>query len=765
MMLRLLQRLRPTLGWPTFLILLMAGACFPLAVHAGRWVDGSGVLIGLGLAGGVVGGWLAGRRLSDGLVWALGIMAGGVVTFVVIGHVLPPLSFLFQLPRTVEAPVTGPGFRDALLRLVRLLVTVMWLYGQELVLRGILFATQISWWVQIALTGGVSQDNDIFLLLVGWLSWSVAFHTMATFTRKRHPGLALAPLGLVVTVAVAGGRGGNEWLYAFLGLGTVLWAQGTYLRQERRWVQERMDYSPEIRLDISLAGILLACVTLVFASTMAWSIPWAGAGLRKPLSGPTQRVATTLDRLFGGVRRPPTGGGEWAQTDFNDLPLTRVLAGPPELREDPVLRVTATIPGEATLPHVYWRGLTYDQYTGRGWANSTGETAKRPPRLIQVTYLGPEIRQRIKLLGAAGPVRYAAADPIRVDADAVWVMRDGQDLIGWYADAEEYMAISRPVMAPVEALRAAPEEYPDWVVERYLQLPAELPARVRQRAEEIVGDAATAYDKAAAIEAAMRAIEYSLEVGPPPPDRDIVDYFLFDMDAGYCDYFATTMTVLARAVGVPARLATGFATGTYDPELGFFIVRKLDAHAWVEVYFPGIGWVPFEPTPARTVFDRSPPPALPLDRAERPPSASIARTQWKWPVLGLIALMTLGGLGLWARQRYRAHRLTPEERVRAAYDAVWRRAGWFGWDGRLNQTPFERVAALENALIHRYVQIRLGSRQLVWRGADAAEDLRRLGMLFVKAQYSRQGVTREEAQAAHSAWHRVRWWLLLLWRT
>src|SRR5204862_7560665 len=90
-----------------------------------------------------------------------------------------------------------------------------------------------------------------------------------------------------------------------------------------------------------------------------------------------------------------------------------------------------------------------------------------------------------------------------------------------------------------------------------------------------------------------------LQLGHVPPGEDPVDWFLFDAGIGYCEQFATAETLMLRALGIPARLVTGYATGDYDPVLNQAVVRERDAHAWVEAYFPGHGWVPFDPTPTR----------------------------------------------------------------------------------------------------------------------------------------------------------------------
>jgi hypothetical protein len=99
---------------------------------------------------------------------------------------------------------------------------------------------------------------------------------------------------------------------------------------------------------------------------------------------------------------------------------------------------------------------------------------------------------------------------------------------------------------------------------------------------------------------------YSLTTPPPQAGRDPVDYFLFDAPGGFCSYFASAMAVLLRVNGVPARVASGYATGSYDSERQAYRISAGDAHAWVEVYFPGLGWVEFEPTTSQTAFTYAP---------------------------------------------------------------------------------------------------------------------------------------------------------------
>ena len=149
------------------------------------------------------------------------------------------------------------------------------------------------------------------------------------------------------------------------------------------------------------------------------------------------------------------------------------------------------------------------------------------------------------------------------------------------------------------------ETYPDWIVKRYLALPVEVPARVKELAIQLTATEPTVYDRALSIESYLRTYPYSLDVPRPTLNHDLVDFFLFDLKEGYCDYYASAMVVLARAGGIPARFAIGYASGTYNLNSKRFMVSQADAHSWVEIYFPEIGWVPFEPTAALPLLDRS----------------------------------------------------------------------------------------------------------------------------------------------------------------
>jgi transglutaminase-like putative cysteine protease len=164
-----------------------------------------------------------------------------------------------------------------------------------------------------------------------------------------------------------------------------------------------------------------------------------------------------------------------------------------------------------------------------------------------------------------------------------------------------------PMMSPTE-LRAQPARYPEQVVRTYLQLPP-LDPRIKTLADQITSGLKNPYDKVANIQRYLISrYGYTLDLG----DTRVADplaNFLFVRRQGHCEYFASAMAVMLRAEGIPARYVTGFAPGEYNDVGGDYIIRESDAHAWVEVYFPEYGWLPFDPTPPGNnkhagIFDR-----------------------------------------------------------------------------------------------------------------------------------------------------------------
>jgi transglutaminase-like putative cysteine protease len=254
----------------------------------------------------------------------------------------------------------------------------------------------------------------------------------------------------------------------------------------------------------------------------------------------------------------------------------------------------------------FWRAIAYDFYTGNGWR--TTETDKVDK--INPNVLGREkfdatfemvVPQQNLLFGANEPVKATIAYQFQTGSDKTY----SAALRSVRSSPVTYTVTSYVSVADKAALRRAANTYPDYIRAKYLQLPSTLPQRVRDLAHKVAGEQTDPYDKAETIEAFLRTTyRYAPTVRAPPPGRDPVDFFLFDLKEDFCEYFASAMVVMLREVGVPARVVEGYTAGTLDPASGKFQVKELDAHAWVEVYFPQYGWIEFEPTPSQAPIFR-----------------------------------------------------------------------------------------------------------------------------------------------------------------
>ncbi|HKC18220.1 MAG TPA: transglutaminase-like domain-containing protein, partial [Candidatus Dormibacteraeota bacterium] len=237
-----------------------------------------------------------------------------------------------------------------------------------------------------------------------------------------------------------------------------------------------------------------------------------------------------------------------------------------------------------------------------------------------------------------------------------------------------------------------------------------LSARARQLAHQIAVGTNDDYDRVMAVTAYLeRSYRYTLDLPRVPTGQDPVDWFLFDAKTGYCEQFATAEVLLLRSLGIGARLVTGYATGDYDPVLNQAVVRERDAHAWVEVWFPGYGWVPVDPTPgvqplAATEFPRHWAGSgiarlLPHLTIGAPVAAigSVGALAAIPAVIGVAVLIALAFLWLRRRRPRRKPRTSPgESELLRLYERVQRsmrrrRAP--------PETPREYLEAMETALL------------------------------------------------------------------
>ncbi|MFN0226092.1 transglutaminase-like domain-containing protein, partial [Paenibacillus sp. KR2-11] len=266
----------------------------------------------------------------------------------------------------------------------------------------------------------------------------------------------------------------------------------------------------------------------------------------------------------------------------------------------------------------YWRGEAKSVYTGQGWTEPGSELTQDLSSVEggtgtlrqQVTIQARSLNRQFFAGGTVTGVtelRAESGHPI----PSSWVWKEkGADRFTLPVLSDPMLAYTVESRLPSEgeaALQSLPASYPEDILRRYLQLPAELPDRVRRLASDLTSGAGSPYAKVKAVEEFLQGpYVYSLkDTRVAAGGEDLVDRFLFEHKAGYCDHFSSSMTVLLRAAGVPARWVKGFTPGEViaaSADAGgkpsyTVQVRQRDAHSWVEVYFPQLGWVPFDPTP------------------------------------------------------------------------------------------------------------------------------------------------------------------------
>lgn len=322
--------------------------------------------------------------------------------------------------------------------------------------------------------------------------------------------------------------------------------------------------------------------------------------------------------------------------------------------------------------------------------------------------------------------------------------------------SDRYTITSSVSVATEEELRQAGDDYPGWVRDLYLQLPGTLPPRVVDLAGTLTSQAGTPYDKVLALRDYLRTLPYTTTMPPPAHNADGVDHFLFNVGAGYSDYFGSATAVMLRAVGVPARLAVGYGLGEVGQD-GKIVVRDKNSHAWTEVFFPSYGWVEFEATPGRQrpgapdTTDAGDLPSgvsglgdeLPEDfllgplgrgRTSLPPDTGLWRGWGPWLAAGVAgaALTLLASLllGRWL--------LVSQATAQGVYAKMVRLAALARMGPGRGQTPREYVRLLANGL------------------PEIGRDLELVVDAYSRSIYSYRSLADSEQGPLMEAWRRVR---------
>lgn len=740
------NRFRPQEGWLAFFLLFTAAAFLVAAVIEVKWVPETAVIIPAAFWGLLLGTVLAKRSLAPFAAWFLITIYGLLLNTIWLGRLFPPLWHWFA------------GWQP---------------FSQYIRQNSAVLFDQMASWFKAVYSGGSSQETIVFAMGLGIAAWFLTAYAAWSTFRRRQILSPLMVMGLALSVNSYYGQANLYWIILFVGLAMLLTAVFHLDNLEKTWVKNRMDYSDQIRIDLIMHASAIGLVVLALAMLLpSFSITKLAQSFQSHPA--VLQIEETLGRVFAGVAQPRTRGqpgGPGGVGGSGVLPRSYLLGNPPELSETVVMTAVVTLPENvppSLLNSHHWRALSYDVYTGRGWALS--EERKEPLPANDLIPLLPakstvESQQTIDWIQDERIIRYTLGLPLRFDQEVTVIWRGLTDLARVQGTGPLYQVTTRLSAATGSQLReTAVADIQPTIFARYTTLPDSVPQRVHDLAQEVAGDLPTAFDQAQALERFLRQYPYSLDVELPPEDVDPVDFFLFVLQSGYCDYYATTMAVMARSLGLPARMAVGFLTQPPGAN-GVQTIYQINGHSWTEIYFPEYGWIEFEPTaafpsphdslastldPASSDEAFKPPPEIPPPAPQEP----VLRRLWRgWNRILLVVALVVG-YWLWQRQQ---KQFAGRDNVIWAYGRLQHFALKLGQPPRPSQTPDEFTAVLI-AHLNRYAS----NKRVAPLVTGLRAPIERLNRLFVRRRYGRE--TAVGTLAAQESWRQIRrpLWLLRL---
>ena len=473
------------------------------------------------------------------------------------------------------------------------------------------------------------KDSLFFVTIFCIPYWIAALFSGYQLTRHANGLAAVLPAGILMFVIYFNHYTSHDysWLFGVYLFGALLiLGRQKYLKDRVGWQARHIQVSEESGTDFNNA-IMVSAAILIFAAWVTPSPLTFNKQIRsgwETLSNKVFPRNEDLDNIFAAAKKEnqPSAAGEFYR---DELSLgTRA-------KQSESVAFLVYVPDTAfNLPRLYWRGRVYDRYENGRWQTSGMQTTRYEPQ--DGDFEIPPAQDNVQLSFTFNvylkgqSILYSAAQPLFVSHPATIIYKDVSVAAGRQENTDQVPPLmdivtlqSRPVLEAGEsyhtnavianpsiaALRGAGVEYPDWVLLRYLQLPENFSARIQNLAADLTSASDTPYDRAAAItEYLRREIQYSPSISFPDQTADPLEYFLFDLKKGFCNYSATAEVLMLRSVGIPARLAVGYAQGEANLQNTFYTVREKDAHAWPEVYFPNYGWIEFEPTGNQTALTR-----------------------------------------------------------------------------------------------------------------------------------------------------------------
>ena len=563
--------------WVNLVLLFVALMAMANSLERANWVDEMPSLTSAAIFG-LVSGWLLAQiPIRSWLLQIAGVMFGLTWVFAIV-----------MVNMQLSDPLLGNG--------VRARWTELWLRLRD--------------WGSALLEGGVSSDPMPFVLMLVFATWAVAYLAAWSVIRWRNAWVALIPPGFVLLTNISYLPSQPSLQFVvFLFASVLLVLQLHFTKALSRWRKDRIAWPDLMSMEIAFAGVWIALALII----AAWLVPTANNW--GPVADLWNRAVAPVTGRFEGLGRVFIGVSSKRDIPVHGFGEVFPLQGQISLSSQPLMEITSDELGNL-------RGAVYDEYTGTGWINSgvttrpllgtTVEAAAfgtplsqaqlRRPVSVEITVIGPVPDRRLLSLG----------DPIAADVSGSLIFgADVGDVIGIapedrLKEGTVYTVVGAVSAAAIDTLLASSTDYPAAIRERYTQLPDDLPPEIGELTQSLAGGLHP-FVAARVVEDYLRTnFAYSTEVDDPPPLSDAVDHFLFDAQAGYFDHHATTMAVMLRTLAIPTRIAAGFVLDedSFDETSKTFTLSERNAWAWPEVYFTGLGWVEFNPTPGRALITR-----------------------------------------------------------------------------------------------------------------------------------------------------------------
>ena len=736
--------LRPREGWTAAGLLIVMILCLAWSVSGAGWLDQLDFLVPVGVIAVVCGALLGVTSLSVVYTLPIGALIGGAIVLWTIGGEY--FTKFGQLDRLL-------ALRDELLN-----------------------------WTRVVIETGYPLEFSPWAIGLGLLMWTTGF--IAGYTVYRHHRVLDAIL-LIGAFLIANMSATYTdlfvWLLIFVVGALLLWLRTSLMTRQEGWQRRRVNENAEVPTSIVRSGLVFTGGSIALAwilTTVAVAAPLTEAW--RGLDGIWSGVQDQFEGVFGGLTNPQSrlGGSSFGSSFTVDGSFVS--------NDREALEIAAS-------RGLYLRAVTYDVYTGRGWERSEGSKRDVAAGDLLFTQGAPERPQNSEAFEAEpitvafrqglGRTVFTAGYPVRiyiptrVHQPANAPVNGGLEASTAFVEGDAYQAVVAISDATKAELREAGTAYPEAIASLYLD-DSRVTDGVRQLTETITAGAETPYDQAELLADYLTdgdddTFQYATEAPVPRPEDDLVEFFLLDPDhgrIGYCEYYASAMVMMARSLGIPARLATGFAPGERTEE-GRYIVREANAHAWAELYFPGYGWEIFEATKSidsqfvrrsgTNALPRPPTGVDPLDALDpsvdrRLSEASVPSTQpapgailpgedpaaadptreGNLLVFMVLALLALGVIWFHVRRVQRQWRGLP------AGEKSWRRlalaAGRAGVAQRPAETIYEYAGWLEEQIPSRRPEIKVIADGKVWQS------------------YSGRPIGFSAANAIEAAWERLR---------